>query len=358
MTVLELQGDIADTVSQSHAQDLELDTILTALSAKATLLEFSERDPDLITPTRRESLQREVLILAQTAFQYLENPVPRGYYAHLLIKCQPSELDPTISSSDDPNPEFSGPHSSLSPAPSSAPLAASQQRRSDGESEPRRHFDLVSSGDVQSQRFEQSTKNKTRHITPSNLSTESTEYTTPVNNSTVLRQKGNEQAERKRKQDTLEPPTLQPSKHRRLLTGEYSYDYFGSIGQASSLPDQQSQFYGTAPRRVYGSPITIGGYSVVIGDISYLTPPAASDRIYQYSTAEVSEDVKVYDGDMSTEELRTFSLKRNRSLSRLYRRSRRNYYASLASSGSPTTTPYPPELPPEYDKLQYQISAN
>ena len=167
MTVLELQGGIADIVTQPHKQDMELDKILTALLAKATLLEFSERDPDLLILKRHEPLQKEVSVLAQIAFQYLENPVPRGYYARFLTKSQQSELGPSISSSNDPKPEFPGSRSSLSPAPSSAPSAALQHWRDHDEYKIRGIFDVRDQLNAFRglPRSEQTTTNYTLHTT-------------------------------------------------------------------------------------------------------------------------------------------------------------------------------------------------
>jgi len=90
----------------------------------------------------------------------------------------------------------------------------------------------------------------------------------------------------------------------------YGSGTYDNLGQAHGLPVQQPQGYATRPGHTYGKVVAKGNARVIRGNAHDSTRPLMNERQHQYNEAEVGDQADMFDGDVTTEQMREFYLRR------------------------------------------------
>lgn len=90
----------------------------------------------------------------------------------------------------------------------------------------------------------------------------------------------------------------------------YGSGTYDNLGQAHGLPGQHSQANNVRPGHTYGKVVAKGNARVIRGNARDSTRPVMNERQHRYSDAEVDGDADMFDGDVTTEQMREFYLRR------------------------------------------------
>lgn len=90
----------------------------------------------------------------------------------------------------------------------------------------------------------------------------------------------------------------------------YGSGMYENLGQTHGLPGQHTQASNTRPGHTYGKVTAKGNARIIRGNARDSTRPIMNERQHQYSEAEVDGDADMFDGDVTTEQMREFYLRR------------------------------------------------
>lgn len=89
----------------------------------------------------------------------------------------------------------------------------------------------------------------------------------------------------------------------------YGSGIYDDLGQAHGLPSRQPQASAPRPGHNYGKVVARGNSRVIRGNAIDSTRPNMIDRQHTYSDAEVDGNADIFDGDVTTEQMRAFYLR-------------------------------------------------